>query len=210
MQVIGIAIAFAVYKFGATSKYAAKMETAVADDGHWTYLAFVAIAFAIRLINFYPMQYKEKVMKGALREEIGANMRANPFIYKSVGPGKETVLFENDGITGKYNRANRSLTHMIENFGSVLSGLMLAGSVFPFPTFVCATAFGVGRVVHQVGYSGGYGKHGAGFLISMLATLALEGLVILVGLYGFGLLSSAAPTAAAPDLATAEPVPDEL
>jgi len=90
-------------------------------------------------------------MKGALRDELGANMRSNPFIYTTVGGSKETVLFQNDGVIGSYNRANRSLAHMIENFGAVLAGLMLAGSCFPFPTFVCACAFGVGRIMHQVG-----------------------------------------------------------
>ena len=81
------------------------------------------------------------------------------------------MLFENDGLMGKYNRANRSLTHMIENFASVLAGLVLSGSVFPFPTFVCTCVFGVGRILHQVGYSSGYGNHGLGFMFAMLATL---------------------------------------
>merc|ERR1712054_366192 len=131
--------------------------------------------------------FKEKVMKGALRhhamqgalrEEIGANMRSNPFIYKSVSGSKDTVLYENEGVVGKYNRANRSLTHMIENFGSVLAGLLLVGSAFPFATFVCACFFALGRVMHQVGYSGGYGKHGLGFMVSGVSQLTLEGLAI--------------------------------
>ena len=128
-------------------------------------------------------------MKGALRDEIGANMRSNPFIYRSVGPSKETVLFENEGVVGKYNRANRSLTHMVENMGSMLGGFMLAGSVFPFPVFMCACFWSAGRVVHQTGYTSGYGGHGLGFLISTLAQVTLEGLVILVALAGMGAIA---------------------
>lgn len=198
MQLIGVAMAFAIFKFGATATYSAKMAAAAVDGQHWAFAAVAVVAFTIRFVNFFPMTYKEKVMKGALRDEIGANMRSNPFIYKGVGAGKETVLFVNEGVAGKYNRANRSLTHMIENFGSVLAGMTLAGSVFPFPTFVCACAFAAGRVMHQVGYSGGYGKHGGGFMIAMLGTLVLEGLVILVALAGFGLLAVEVPEPTVP------------
>lgn len=190
-QAIGVGIAFATFKFGAYNE-----KITVAAESFWTFAAFSVVAFTIRFVNFYPMVYKERVMKGALREEIGANMRSNPFIYKSVSASKDTVLFDNDGAIGMYNRANRSLTHMIENFGSMLAGLMLAGSVFPFPTFVCACAFGVGRVMHQVGYSGGYGKHGAGFMVATVGALTLEGLILLVVFAGLGLVAvpEAAPT----------------
>jgi len=186
-QAIGSAIGYAIYTFGATAVYTAKMATAIADGGYWMYAALAVTAYSIRFVNMYPMVFKEKVMKGALRDEIGANMRSNPFIYTVVG-AKNTVLFDNEGVVGKYNRANRSLTHMIENFGSVLAGLMLAGSVFPFPVFLCSCTFALGRVLHQVGYTSGYGGHGAGFMVSTLATLTIEGLVILVALAGFGLL----------------------
>ena len=196
MQAIGCAMAYAVYTLGATSAYSAKLGVAVANEQHWAAAAIAVVGFVIRFVNMWPMVFKEKVMKGALRDEIGANMRSNPFIYKSVGVSKETVLFENDGVIGKYNRANRSLTHMIENFGSMLAGMSLAGTVFPFPTFICACAFGVGRVVHQTGYAGGYGKHGAGFGISTLGQLCLEGLLILIVLAGCGLITVTPPPSA--------------
>ena len=70
---------------------------------------------------------------------------------------------------------------MTENFGSVLAGLALAGSVFSLPTLVCACAFGLGRLVHQVGYSGG-------FMISMISSITLEGL--------FTVAAAPSPTAA--------------
>lgn len=195
-QVIGTGLAYAVYKFGATATYSDKMVAAIAGGGYWLYAGVVVTAYAMRFVNMYPMVFKERVMKGALREEIGANMRSNPYVFKSVGASKETVLFDNEGVIGKYNRANRSLTHMIENFGSVLVGLALAGSVFPFPAYVCACFFAVGRIVHQVGYTSGYGGHGLGFMISTLSQITLEGLVALVALGGFGLLTvgSAAPS----------------
>ena len=183
-QAFGLLIAFVIFKNGATASYSEKIAAAVYAEHAAMYMALVVVAFAIRVVNIFPMAFKEKVMKGvcaaelkqpmaragrshstlfytrcvraatrcaqALRNEIGANMRSNPFIFKVVGPSKETVLFDNEGVVGKYNRANRSLTHMIENFGSVLAALMLAGTIFPFPTLVCACLFAVGRVMHQV------------------------------------------------------------
>jgi hypothetical protein len=192
MQVIGAAIAFAVFKLGATDAYSKAIVAAVVDGGHLKFAGLVVIAYAVRFVNFFPMAFKEKIMKGALRDEIGLNMRANPFIYTTM-KSKDVVLFENDGLKGKYNRANRSLTHMIENFASTLAGLMLSGSVFPFPTFVCTCLFGAGRIMHQVGYSSGYGKHGMGFALAMLAALTMEGLCILVALAGLGVIAVEAP-----------------
>ena len=46
---------------------------------------------------------------------------------------------------------------------------------------------GIGRIVHQVGYSSGYGSHGAGFAIAALASGVLEGLLFLTAASGFGL-----------------------
>ena len=36
--------------------------------------------------------------------------------------------------------------------------------------------------MHQVGYSGGYGKHGVGFMVSTLSSITLEGLCLIVAL----------------------------
>ena len=82
----------------------------------------------------------------------------------------------------------------------------LAGVVFPVPTFVTTLLFVAGRVGHQIGYSSsGYGVpprgerrrrrralsgqgHALGFVLSLLATLALEGLVLVIALRQLGAL----------------------
>ena len=136
------------------------------------------------------MAFKSLVM-AELKEEAGINVRANPFVYKAMGAGaaSHAVVFENDGLTGKYNRANRSLHHFIENAAPVFLCLVLVGHLFPWPSFVCVAAFCAGRVLHQVGYAGGYGGHGAGFGIATLASTTLEGLVLLVAIAGTGWLA---------------------
>jgi len=203
VQLMGVGIALAVFK-SSPAYFGPKLLAAISEDQHWVAAAFAVVAFGVRFVNFYPMEYKKHVMKGKMRDELGLNMRSNPFIFRVFGTITSTVLFDNEGVIGQYNRANRSLGHMVENFGSILCGLVLAGSVFPFPTFVCASAFGIGRILHQIGYVTGYGKHAGGFLLSTLGTVAMEGLVCLIAIAGFGLLSVPPPSPLAP------PVDDRL
>ena len=69
--------------------------------------------------------------------------------------------------------------------GAMVVGLPLAGSVFPFPTFMSTVLWSAGRLMHQLGYSSGYGHHGSGFGISAVATSAVEGLCMVVAAKGF-------------------------
>jgi uncharacterized membrane protein YecN with MAPEG domain len=71
--------------------------------------------------------------------------------------------------------------HFIENMGGFLVCMIPAGQVFQLPVFVYTAVFCLGRVLHQTGYTtGGYGSHGVGFLLSMLATAGVEGLCLLL------------------------------
>ena len=181
---IGLAIACGIYKYGSTAAYDKKIAAAVAHDGHWIYLAVVVFGRLVALINTYPMSWKGKVMRMK-----SGNLRSNMYIYKQVGDkaADNAVVLEDGGDVGGYNRANRSLHHMVETFGVLVVGLALAGAVFPFPVFVLTCLFAVGRVMHQVGYTTGYGSHGLGFMVAnMIALNALEGLCLLVALKGFG------------------------
>merc|ERR1712106_307048 len=99
------------------------------------------------------------------KSHLKGNIRSNPFFYAVYdetgsmvkGDNNGIVAFVQDGDIGKYNRANRSLQHMVENFGAFLMGTGFAGSVFPKSTFVLVCLFSLGRVLHQVGYTTGYG-----------------------------------------------------
>ena len=172
---IGSAIAFATYTLGNTDKYNAKIDVIIENDTVWLYLALIILGRTIAFLNSYATMKYKKSMKG--------NVRANPFIYKVIGenaPKNVSVVFEEDGDVGKYNRANRSVHHMIENFGGFVASLYAAGSVFPFPVFVLVCLFCVGRVLHQRGYTAKFGGHGPGFMISMLAMSTVEGLLLVI------------------------------
>merc|ERR1719440_1845747 len=104
------------------------------------------------------MQYKEGVMS-----EKSGNLRANMQILKIAeqsGTEPTYVVMETDVVIGKYNRANRSLSHFAENGIHFVVLLPFACYILPFATFVLTAIFCMGRVMHQTGYSKGYGKHG--------------------------------------------------
>ena len=54
----------------------------------------------------------------------------------------------------------------------------LAGFVFPAPAFILTCLFALGRIAHQLGYTTGYGGHGAGFGIALLTTSIVDGLLL--------------------------------
>jgi len=177
---IGFGIGYAVYSFGATEKYDARI--AGVGDMAWLYASIPVFGRAIAFVNNYPAFMFKGGWKG--------NLRSNPFIYKAIGEGasENAIIFDESGNVGKYNRANRSIHHMVENFGAVCAGLFASGTVFPFPTFVATCVFSIGRILHQIGYTGGYGKHAPGFLLSLLSSVTVEGLCSLVAVKSFGLV----------------------
>ncbi|OQS06916.1 hypothetical protein THRCLA_20259 [Thraustotheca clavata] len=174
---IGLAIAFAIYFFGSTTVYNQRIVALTKNDLQWAFAAVVVLGRVVTFVNLYPMVHKSQIVKGS-----SGNLRSNPFIYKLIGKDApvNAVVFEDEGAVGAYNRANRSLHHMIENYAVVVAGLYLASTVFPFPVFLLTCMFGIGRIMHQVGYSSGYGGHGTGFALTLVAQVTLEGLLALV------------------------------
>lgn len=144
-----------------------KTDAKIGEDKDKGFLFLSAIVFGrmVLQLNFFPMQYKSKIMKGDSK-----NLRTNMAIYKPLnqeGGTDETskaIVMVADGDVGKYNRANRSLTHFTETVPSVLFMLFLIGPVFPSATFGIVVVYSLGRVLHQRGEAESYGEHGKGFI----------------------------------------------
>mmetsp|Transcript_17748 Transcript_17748/g.24767 ORF Transcript_17748/g.24767 Transcript_17748/m.24767 type:complete len:232 (+) Transcript_17748:86-781(+) len=177
---IGVGIAYAIYAFGATELYVKKISTVAEAETYWLYLALVIFGRMVTFVNFYPAA----VWKSRIMFRKSGNLRSNPFIYRMIGDdaAKNVIIFEGDGDIGAYNRANRSIHHMVENFGGFVAGLFLVGIIFPFPTFVLVCLFSMGRIAHQVGYTTGYGGHGLGFALATIADNVQQGLALIVAL----------------------------
>jgi hypothetical protein len=180
---IGIAIAFGIR--GATD-HAPKQ--AVVDvlrtyDLGYLYLSGFFFAKLIGFVNLYPTIYKSRVMRGK-----SGNLRANMMLYKSVANGGLVVL-DTVGDAGKYNRANRSLAHLVENGLPTPLVIILAGPCFPVPTLVLTLIFCAGRVLHQIGYTlSGYGGHAIGFVLAMLSMAIFDGLLLVAAFVAFAAL----------------------
>ncbi|OEU19428.1 hypothetical protein FRACYDRAFT_268021 [Fragilariopsis cylindrus CCMP1102] len=181
MLAIGTGMAVASVRFDSNkSTYDTKIEGLQQADLQWLYLALVVLGRMIAIVNFVPMGYKNN-LKG--------NIRSNPFFYNTEDENKTLVVFKNDGSMGMYNRSNRSIQHMVENIGVLLASIGPVGYVFPKQTFGTVCVFSLGRILHQKGYSKGYGKHAIGFLLSTLSVLTIEGLSLIVFLKASKILS---------------------
>ena len=131
------------------------------------------------------MVFKSKIMRGK-----SGNLRTNMAIYKAIDSAGEatgqTIVMDQTGATGQYNRANRSLSHFVETAPAVVVMLPLVASVYPLPSFVLTAIYAAGRVLHQRGEAKGYGSHGLGFGIAMVVCFVLEGLCVVCACKAFG------------------------
>lgn len=174
---VGIGLAYGIY-FISKADYDPRLEAIAADSGKfWLYLAPVIFGRTSTFINMYPaVRWKSQL-------GLQGNIRANMYIFKQIGDSApaNAVVLETEGDVGSYNRANRSLHHMVENFGLLLMATYMCGQVFPVAVLILVALFCVGRIVHQIGYTKGYGGHGMGFLLSnMIALPLIEGLCFVI------------------------------
>lgn len=178
MLAIGTGIAYAIHGYGYSGHndlLEAKIEILKSMDLLWLYLGLVVLGRTIIFLNINPVAYK-KHMKG--------NLRSNQFFYQTKDDKQTIVVFQEDGPIGKYNRSNRSLQHMVEFSGGFFAGIGPVGWLFPKQTLGLIVFFSAGRILHQKGYSRGYGGHMIGFAMSILSVLTLEGLALIAFLKG--------------------------
>lgn len=172
---IGTGIAWGIYYAAGAASADAKI--ANVGETRWGFASSVVLGLTVRYINFIPLMWKVDALK-----DLEKKHQTNPFVYKATD-SNSMVIYETEGAAGSFNRANRSLQHMGENAGPLLASMYMASTIFPFPTFVLTLLFGIGRVMHSVGYAQkGYGGHAMGFMISSFSTAIIEGLCLLVAI----------------------------
>mmetsp|Transcript_34832 Transcript_34832/g.68323 ORF Transcript_34832/g.68323 Transcript_34832/m.68323 type:complete len:213 (-) Transcript_34832:46-684(-) len=142
--VVGQAFAHGVYTFAGTSAFDAKLTTLAAQGLGWMYLgmgAFKACSMGVAVIL------------GTWRNESKVG-NPNQHVYKTFGSSDSTpyVLMEEEGVIGKFNRAQRAHMVMVEGLPLLLANFLLAAFVFPLPAFLCAVVFSVTKVQSAAGY----------------------------------------------------------
>mmetsp|Transcript_13254 Transcript_13254/g.30155 ORF Transcript_13254/g.30155 Transcript_13254/m.30155 type:complete len:237 (-) Transcript_13254:84-794(-) len=190
MSALGLGIAALVYFFGAKDKYDKRLSGIVENEFFWAFLGGWLIQRMVVFVNFYPAGIKGVILP--IGPGAGGQMRQNPFLYTQMSaeqkPTGPIIGMYADGDIGVYNRANRSLQHMIENAPGWLVNFCAASCVFPFPCLITAAVIAVGRILHQVGYTKGYGTHAPGFMLSVFGAEAMSGMALLVFLKGIKVL----------------------
>jgi hypothetical protein len=97
--VVTLLIAFAIHAIGSTATYDAKIAALGADAG-WTFLTAVLFSRAVLYLNFFPMKYKKKIMRGS-----SGNIRTNMAIYKALdNEGKshgQAIVMAAEGDVGR-------------------------------------------------------------------------------------------------------------
>jgi len=169
--VVSLAIAFAIYHFGSTSKYDQKIHTLTVFELGWVYVGLYVIKLGAFAID---------VNLGVARKESKVNV-PDQQVYKVHGLNAGYVLMEADGVIGQFNRAQRAYMNYLEQQPLFLAYFVLAGFVFPFPAFVCGCIFSFFRIVAAVGYTKSADDHMKGNILSMIAMGAIEGLLLLAG-----------------------------
>ena len=187
--VIGFGIAEAIHRASGFDMYVQVTDNDLRPRQlYYLYFSAVLFSWLCRWLNMYPAGFKNAAV-GSYGKAAKGNIRANMYLYTLAHKSGESslVVMEEGGAAGQYNRANRSLHHFVENAIGAALCLPLAGFVYPAASFIVTILFALGRVWHQMGYTvQGYGGHGAGFGISLVATVILEGLTAVAGLRAAG------------------------
>eukprot|EP00294_Goniomonas_avonlea_P009109 CAMPEP_0114541890 /NCGR_PEP_ID=MMETSP0114-20121206/1546_1 /TAXON_ID=31324 /ORGANISM="Goniomonas sp, Strain m" /LENGTH=218 /DNA_ID=CAMNT_0001726157 /DNA_START=125 /DNA_END=781 /DNA_ORIENTATION=- len=89
------------------------------------------------------------------------------------------VLMEEEGALGRFNRAQRAFVNFSDTLSGFLLIFLLAGFVFPFPTFCLACAFFAFRCIGAAGYTANTDSRMSGNLPASLVLAVMEGLVLL-------------------------------
>ena len=118
------------------------------------WLSIYLHTFLILSICADPMKFKAQIM-GAHK-----NLRTNMAIYKQMDKdgvqqaNSPAIVMVEDGPTGQFNRANRSLTHFTEFAPAIVVLMLVARDAFPSAVFILSVVYAYGRVIHQTGEAG--------------------------------------------------------
>jgi len=107
----------------------------------------------------------------------------NQHIYKVFGGSADgsIVLLDEDGVNGKFNRAQRGLQNTVESGPLFLVCWLFTVFVFPWTASAIMVVYALGRLMFTFGYTSSFGGRSSGLLLSSLCNEAVVGIVLWLG-----------------------------
>ena len=179
----GLLFAYLIHRFGQTDLYTSRLDIAKSYDMQWACFGAFILSLTSFWLNLYPMLAKARI------NPLASNTRANMYFLKNATHLTDectAIKLWEEGVIGKYNRANRGVHSFIENGFSFLAPLPLALYLYTKPSMILTVLYCYGRVAYQIGYTNkGFGGHMLGFGVDRIATGTVSGLVLLAALKMF-------------------------
>jgi len=171
---VGQAAAWPIYHHVADHRVPSKLQSLGSQDLGWLYLAVYVLKTGSVLLNIQATSWRRKARINV----------PDQHVYKvwtpPGGPALPYVMFETEGDLGRFNRSQRAVQNYQEYLPGVLVTAVMAGYVFPFPVFILTLVYVASRMVMAVRYTESSDGRKAGFILSLLVSLMLDGLLLLV------------------------------
>lgn len=145
------------------------------DLGYLYMTAFILkIGYLIMFINLGFAKHKSRV-----------NL-PDQHVYKVMGSkAKESdlgyVLLEQEGVLGRFNRAQRAVQNYHETYPQMVLYIVLAGFVYPFEVMIVSAVFALVRVMSAIGYTQVRDGRLPGYMLSLVTVSVLEVVVVVSG-----------------------------
>ena len=88
---------------------------------------------------------------------------------------------EQEGILGKFNRAQRAIQNYNESYPQNVFYILLAGIMYPKEVMILSSVFAAARVKSALGYTQSAKGRMPGFMLSNLSIGIIEALVVISG-----------------------------
>eukprot|EP00281_Chroomonas_sp_CCMP1168_P030526 CAMPEP_0206241808 /NCGR_PEP_ID=MMETSP0047_2-20121206/16704_1 /ASSEMBLY_ACC=CAM_ASM_000192 /TAXON_ID=195065 /ORGANISM="Chroomonas mesostigmatica_cf, Strain CCMP1168" /LENGTH=211 /DNA_ID=CAMNT_0053666751 /DNA_START=27 /DNA_END=662 /DNA_ORIENTATION=+ len=165
---VGGAIAYAVYTYGNTAKYDAKMVVVKGLDLGWLYAGLLAFKVGGIVLQ---------MMLGVARKESKV-APPDQHVYQGYGESKYTLMVQ-EGAHGRFNRAQRAWCNYLEQQPYFLAMFVLNGFVYPFETFCMACGWLASRSIGALGYIKSADDRMGGNLLGMVISSTMECMIAL-------------------------------
>eukprot|EP00668_Euglena_longa_P004711 GGOE01005499.1.p1 GENE.GGOE01005499.1~~GGOE01005499.1.p1 ORF type:complete len:234 (+),score=59.52 GGOE01005499.1:34-702(+) len=170
---LGQAAAWPIYLYLSDSLVKHKLRFLADQHLGWMLLSVFGVKLGLTLMHMISAMW---------RHEIKVN-RPDQYVFRVYTPlGVQPlpyVLLETAGDVGRFNRFQMAVDSYVECLPLAVAYIVLMGSVFPLPTFLCTAVFLLSSLASGTQYAQAPPRHKFGSVIIYLSMTVIEGLLLL-------------------------------